>query len=103
MILDDLEARYPGRSFCFTKDNLNVHKNPAVIFEIINRGHRIVFRAPYWAVDGAIEYVFNTIHTGLLTYYNEISTMDELLNSSLLIFGYIPSFRPYFQHVGFYS
>ena len=82
-------------------DNLNVHKNPAVIMEIMNAGHRLVFRAPYWAVDGAIEYVFNTIHTGLLSYYNHVSTMEELSNCAALIFGNIPTFTPYFTHVGF--
>lgn len=74
-ILVDLALRYPGRSICFTFDNLNVHRNPAVVQEILTHGHRLVFRAPYYAVDGAIEYVFNTIHIGLLSYYNKISTM----------------------------
>lgn len=101
MIVGDLADRYPGRSFCFTMDNLNVHKNPAVVNAILNNGHRFVFRAPYYAVDGAIEYVFNTIHTGLLSYYNTITTMDELSNATALIFGNIPTFVPYFQHVGF--
>jgi transposase len=32
-------------------------------------GHRYLFRAPYWSVDGPIEYVFNTIHTHLLSYF----------------------------------
>ena len=101
LILNDLQQRHPGRSFCFTLDNLNVHRNPAVVQEILNHGHRLVFRAPYYAVDGAIEYVFNTIHTGLLSYYNKISTMDELANVTVLIFNNIPTFRPYFTHVGF--
>ena len=100
-IIGDLEERYPGRSFFFTMDNINVHKNPGVVNEILNHGHRLVFRAPYYAVDGAIEYVFNTIHTGLLSYYNTITTMDELSNAAALIFGNIPTFVPYFQHVGF--
>ena len=78
-----------------------MHRNPAVVQEILNHGHRLVFRAPYYAVDGAIEYVFNTIHTGLLSYYNKISTMDELANVTVLIFNNIPTFRPYFTHVGF--
>ena len=100
-IVGNLEDRYMGRSFYFTMDNLNVHKNLAVVNVILNGGHRLVFRAPYYAVDGAIEYVFNTIHTGLLLYYNTITTMDELSNAAALIFGNIPTFVPYFQHVGF--
>ena len=90
-IIGDLEERYPGRSFCFTMDNLNVHKNPAVVNVILNGGHRLVFRAPYYAVDGAIEYVSNTIHTGLLSYYNTITTMEELKNATALIFGNLRS------------
>ena len=100
-ILDDLDERHPGRSFCFTMDNLTVHRNAGVVNEVINRGHRLVYRAPYWCVDGAIEYVFNTVHTILLSYYNRISNMDELKNAALLIFGSIPTFTPYFEHVGF--
>ena len=100
-IVDDLGERYPDRSFCFTMDNLNVHKNPAVVNLVLNAGHRLVFRAPYYAVDGAIEYVFNTIHTGLLSYYNTVSTMDELSNAAALIFGNIRTFYPYFTRVGF--
>ena len=82
-------------------ENLNVHKNPAVVNGILNGGHRLVFHVPYYTVDDAIEYVFNTIHTGLLSYYNTITTMDELSNAVALIFGNIPTFVPYFQHVGF--
>ena len=101
LIVGDLADRYPGRSFCFTMDNLNVHKNPAVVNVIFSGGHRLVFRAPYYAVDGAIEYVFNTIHTGLLSYYNTITMMEKLKNTTALIFGNIPTFVPYFKHVGF--
>ena len=100
-IVNDLEERRPGHSFCFTMDNLNVHKNAAVVNMITNRGHRLVFRAPYWSVDGAIEYVFNTVHTGLLSYYNRINSMEELRNYATLIFNNIPTFAPYFVHIGF--
>ena len=82
-------------------DNLNVHKNHAVVMEIMNQGYRLVFCAPYWEVDGAIEYVFNTIHTGLLSYYNQIAIMEELANATALIYGNIPIFTPYFAHIGF--
>jgi hypothetical protein len=46
-------------------DNLNIHHNPLVLHLIRQRGHRVVFRAPYRPQDGPIEYVFNTIETGL--------------------------------------
>jgi len=81
-ICDDLDNNYPGRSFCFTMDNLNSHKHPLVLNEILNRGHKCVFRAPYWAVDGAIEYVFNTMNTMLMIHYNELRTIGDLENNN---------------------
>ena len=70
---------------------------------ISNAGHRVVFRAPYYAVDGAIEYVFNTVQTNLMVEYkNNFHSLDDLRNTvNLLIIGAIPTFRPYFDHVGF--
>lgn len=98
-IINDLATWYPGRSFCFTMDNLNVHKNPLVIQEILLNGHRLVFRAPYWSVDGAIEYVFCTLHSGLLQRFNEIETMQQLEQHTDAIFHAMPSFTPYFEHI----
>jgi transposase len=46
-------------------DNLNIHKHFIIRDLIAHAGHKIVYRAPYWSCDGAIEYVFNTIHTEL--------------------------------------
>ncbi|KAL7524042.1 hypothetical protein ACHAXR_001378, partial [Thalassiosira sp. AJA248-18] len=100
-ILDDLAANHPGRLFVFTMDNLNSHKNPLILNMIHNAGHRYVFRAPYWPVDGAVEYVFNTVQTRLQVYFNQLTTMNELRNRINLIIGTIPSFHRYFVHVGF--
>ena len=100
-IVGDLEDRYPGRWVCFIIDNLNVHYNPAIITMTMAHGHCLVFKSPYCAVNGAIKRVFNTIHTGLLSYYNKTNTMNELHNTTLLIFWNIPTFTPYFEHVGF--
>jgi len=102
-ILDDLDVRHHGRLFCLTIDNLNVHRNAGVANDAVNRGHCIIYRAHYWYVDGVIEYVFNTVHTGLLSYYNRITTMDELRNAAILIFGNIPIFTHYFEHVVFFN
>jgi transposase len=46
-------------------DNLLAHHHDATLNAILNAGHRFVFRAPYWPVDGPIEYVFNTIEMAL--------------------------------------
>lgn len=56
-VLDDLEARHHGRPFCLTKENLNTHKNPLIEGIVFGAGHKIVYRAPYYAVYGSIEYV----------------------------------------------
>ncbi len=68
-IMEQLAVDRPGRSFCFTMDNLNVHHHPMLLNLITSRGHQYLFRAPYWSVDGPIEYVFNTIHTHLLMHF----------------------------------
>lgn len=101
MILDDLDQLHPGRSFVFTMDNLNVHLNPLIQTMIIARGHRVVYRAPYWPMDGAIEYVFNTIHSRLMEYFNRLENLDELRNRIVLIVGQMENFHNYFIHVGF--
>jgi hypothetical protein len=62
-VIDYLNEHHGDRVFCFTMDNLNTHRNPIIFHAILSRGHKVVFRAPYYAVDGAIEYVFNTLHT----------------------------------------
>jgi hypothetical protein len=74
LILDYLRQIFQGQKFIFTMDNLNVHKNPMVVAMIAAEGHGIVFRAPYWPVDGVIEYVFNIIHTydGILQPYQNL-------------------------------
>ena len=68
---------------------------------IYQADHRVVPRAPYWQVDGAIEYVFNTLQTNLMLYFDQINTMEELENTAKLIMASIETFRPYFEHVGF--
>ena len=43
-------------------------------------GHRFVFRALYWAVDGPIEYVFNTIQNELTIKMPRIKHANDLIN-----------------------
>ena len=51
----------PDSRRLFTMDDLLAHKNRQVITPIHEWGHRVCFRAPYYSVDGAIEYVFNKL------------------------------------------
>ncbi len=100
-VIAGLANDHPGRSFCFTMDNLNSHKNPMVLNLITGAGHRNLFRAPYWSVDGKIEYVFNTLHTHHLVFFNEIQNLDQLTNRLDEIINDIEGFQKYFFHVGF--
>merc|ERR1712161_117767 len=102
-IIEWLRVSRPNQSFCFTMDNLNVHKHPVVLDMIEDAGHRIVFRAPHWSCDGAIEYVFNTIHVKLQMCERQLKTVQDLvLELDDIIFGMVDSsFYRYFKHVGF--
>ncbi len=91
-ILDNLDQNHPGRLFVFTMDNLSAHRNPLVTNWILNAGHRYVFRAPYWPVDGAVEYVFNSVQSKLRIYFNRLETMDNLRTRINLTVGGIFSF-----------
>ena len=49
--------------------------------------HHMVFRAPYWSCDGAIEYAFNTLQTRLQMEINGGDTVFCLVNKINLIIG----------------
>lgn len=100
-IIHQLAVDWPNRSFCFTMDNLNVHHDQMVLDLITSHGHRYLFRAPYWSVDGPMEYVFNTLHTILLRYFNDIADLEELGNRLNIIIQQLNGFLRYFLHVGF--
>ena len=98
-----LDLNRPNETFCFTMDNLNIHKHPLILDMIEDAGHRIVFHAPYWSCDGPIEYVFNTIHVKLQMNDTGVKTTAALEKEiDDIIFGMVDaSFYPYFRHVGF--
>jgi hypothetical protein len=82
-IIDQLVINWPGHTFCFTMDNLNIHHSHILLHMIASWGHRYLLRAPYWSVDsvdGSMEYVFNMIHTLLLQYFGTINDLDILGN-----------------------
>ena len=59
-------------------DNLNIHKHPNILDLIYDVSHKLVFRAPYWSCDGAIKYLFNTIHVKLLMNDSSIAIVEDL-------------------------
>jgi hypothetical protein len=99
-LCDWVDANWPGRSFLFTMDKLNLHRPPIVSNLIYGCGHRYVFCAPYWSCDGSIEYVFNTVQTRLQMDVHGMDTVFDLINKNTIV-GNMPSFKRYFIHVGF--
>ena len=100
-ILDDIGPAAPGNWYCFTMDNLNSHRNIGVINMIHTYGHGVVFRAPYYPIDGPIEFVFNTLEAQLRAKLYMIvcgGTLILALNQSI---QGIDDFSPYFDNVGF--
>ena len=98
-----LAVNRQNQSFCFTMDNLNIHKHAMILDLIEDGGHRVVFRAPYWSCDGPIEYVFNTIHVKLQMEDDGPSDGDTLMQKlDDIIFVMVDaSFYPYVRHVEF--
>jgi len=82
-------------------DNLISHHNPLTLTEILASGHRFFFRAPYWPVDGPIEYVFNTIEMALSYRMYEIRTVDDMETHLRGIIRGFPDFVNYFTNVGY--
>ena len=80
-------------------DNLIAHKNPFTLQLIYEWRHRICFRAPYYPVDGAIEYVFNTLQQDLTIRLHEIKNGDDLHREVMDSIGVMPNFVNYFLNI----
>ena len=99
--MDQLDVDRPGRSCCFTMDNLNIHHSQMLLQVVEDRGHRYLFQSPYWSVDGLMEYFFSTVHVFLLTYFRSIRNIEELENRLDVIIAQLGFFLEYFLHVWF--
>ena len=69
---------------------------------IIIARHRIVFRFPYYPVDGPIEYVFNTLQCYLRLNNARITDEPSLVATIHAGIGSMASFTPYFTHCGYW-
>lgn len=68
---------------------------------IVGAGHRLVFRAPYYPVNGPIEFVFNTIEQSLCQYQYSVTdgvALRQAVNTSI---PGIHDFVDYFIHCGY--
>jgi hypothetical protein len=54
-----------------------------------------VFRAPYYPVDGAIEYIFNVIECALCIRLRDIHTTAEYIDNLREIIMTLPEFAPF--------
>ena len=100
-ILNDIGPANGNNFYVFTMDNLNSHKNRAVVALIHLYGHGIVYRAPYWAVDGSIEFVFNTMLTFVRGKMYQIMNGNDLVAAIYQSIQSIDDFASYFENVGF--
>lgn len=89
------------RRRCFIMDNLASHHSAYIQQVIVNAGHRLLFRAPYYPVDGPIEFVFNTIEQSLNGYQYTITTGNDLRQGVNTIIANMPHFADYFRHCGY--
>ena len=101
VILDDIGHANDKHFFVFTIDNLNSHKNQAVIALIYLYGHSVVYCAPYWPVDGGIEFIFNTIQTMVRARMYTVVVSADLIAAVYEYVQSIDSFSNYFTNVGF--
>jgi len=91
-IIDAIGHGTPNNWVCFTMDNLAAHKHPFVLQLILTSGHRYAFSAPYYPVDGPIEYVFDTIENGLSACMHEIFDLDGLQEATIETINSIETF-----------
>ena len=86
----------------FICDNLTAHHNPLIHLLINNNQHRLVFRAPYYPVDGPIEYFFNTIQQQLTLELYRVRTPQQLRQAIIDICQRTSGrFDNYFAHCGY--
>ena len=102
IVLNSIGHATPARRYCFTMDNLSAHKNAAVAALIHGHGHRLIFRAPYYPVDGPIEYVFNTLQGILRSNMHNINDHASLLHEIDNGITAMDDFAPYFINCGFW-
>lgn len=100
-ILDTIGPGTPARRFCFLMDNLSAHKHPHIAAMIHMAGHRLVFRPPYYPVDGPIEYAFDTIQVDLTLRLHDIDTPIQLQAAVDEIIARMLEFLSYFRHCGY--
>ena len=100
-VLNRIGPAGPQNCRCFTMDNLLAYKHPVVLQMILNAGHRFVFHAPYYPVDGPIEYLFNVIAGKLLRDMHLVRNDVDLCNQMWVAINSFENFVGFFEEVEF--
>jgi hypothetical protein len=100
-IVDSLPPGTAARRRCFIMDNLSAHHSILITQIIHAASHRIVFRAPYYPIDGPIEYVFNTIQQELTRELYRVNNNADLERIIQRIINRMTDFQRYFLHCGY--
>jgi hypothetical protein len=82
-------------------DNLESHFDAQAWAMFRAAGNRFLPRAPYWPVDGPIEYVFNTIECELRQRLYKIRSDADLCREVLNIISSLSNLGKYFVHCGY--
>jgi hypothetical protein len=77
-VINNLGVGGGGNTHTFICDNLSSHHHPIIRLAIENDQHRLIFRAPYYPVDGPIEYFFNHLQQQLTLELYNITNHQEL-------------------------
>jgi hypothetical protein len=100
-ILDVIGPGTAARRRTFLMDNLASHRNPWIRMLIENRGHRLLYRPPYYPEDGPIEYVFNNIETQLKAHFYNIRDEETFRAAMQTILHGMHNFVNFFTHCGY--
>ena len=98
-VLVNLPLNGPRRTFMW--DNLKSHLNNQVYNTIVNAGHRVLRRPPYWPSDGPIEFVFNQVQIQLTKRMYEIKNDNDLVNAMTTILTNLTGLDATFVHCGY--
>jgi hypothetical protein len=101
--VDNVNQRLQGtgrRTYLW--DNLSSHHADMVNYVVLRAGNRVVPRAPYYPIDGPIEFVFNQIECQLKLLLPTIHNEADLIASIHVIVGGLSgSLGATFAHCGY--
>jgi len=100
-ILQNIPRGNAQRRRTFIMDNLSSHLSALIRQLIHSYGHRLVYRAPYYPVDGPIEFVFNFIEQRLQGYLYQVNTDQDLQAAIHQIIASMANFVNYFTNCGY--